>query len=134
MKHCFCFWSTPEENNYGSFDILNFTQNFVLSLLKLRICNPKLRVFSPKFQNFIPKYRVFYTKLCFFKPTYRNFGCKFWDFWNFRSAKNTKFRLSGNQRNSRIFRRKWITVNDWNMFEYTPFTSFTTLKICSLKN
>jgi hypothetical protein len=60
--------------------MLNLTRNFVLSLLKLRVINPKLRVFIPKLQNFIPKFRDFYPKLRVFKPTYRNFGCKFRDF------------------------------------------------------
>jgi hypothetical protein len=54
--------------------------------------------------------RVFYPKLRVIKPTYRNFWRKFRDFWLPKLQFITKFRLSGNRRNSRCFRRKRITV------------------------
>jgi hypothetical protein len=72
--------------------MLNFTRNFVLSLLKLRFFNPKLRVFFPKFQNFIPKFWIFYPKLRDFKPIGRptetsGVNSGIFCYRNFRSAK-----------------------------------------------
>jgi hypothetical protein len=94
---------------------------------KLRVFEPKLRVYRTETLGFRtetscfwkPKFRVFKPKLLVLQRFFfcltetsgvdsgifcdRNFGIS-------NTTKITKFRLSGNRRNSRSFGRKWITV------------------------
>jgi hypothetical protein len=89
-------------------------RNFGFSNLNFRSFEPKLRGFRTETSFSYPKLRVFENRSFVFLNQSSSF-CK--DFFSSESSEyqihtkfRTKFRLSGNRRNSRSFGRKLITV------------------------
>jgi hypothetical protein len=63
--------STPEEKNYGNFDVLNFARNFVLKNTSETLCfqpetsgfHSKISEFHPEISGFLPEISCFQTDL-----------------------------------------------------------------------